>query len=58
MDGGGMKGLGMVQMLRALEARVGQPLHNVFDILVGSVRVCFTFVFVFLFCQYCDLVRQ
>ncbi len=42
MDGGGMKGLVMVQTLRALQARVGQPLHRLFDLVVrvrDSLRV-------------------
>eukprot|EP00983_Pelagomonas_calceolata_P016180 511739-Pelagomonas_calceolata.AAC.3 len=32
MDGGGMKGLAMVQILRALERRMCRPLHTVFDL--------------------------
>jgi hypothetical protein len=34
MDGGGMKGLAIVQLLRALEKRLGRPLHTVFDLVV------------------------
>jgi len=36
MDGGGMKGLAMVQILRALERRMCRPLHTVFDLVVGA----------------------
>lgn len=36
MDGGGMKGLAMVTMLKGLEQRLGRPVHSVFDVVVGG----------------------
>ncbi|KAJ9510144.1 hypothetical protein QJQ45_015630, partial [Haematococcus lacustris] len=36
LDGGGMKGLAMARMLRALEAAAQRPLHSLFDLVVGT----------------------
>ena len=36
MDGGGMKGLAAVRMLRELEARSGRRVHELFDLVVGT----------------------
>jgi patatin-like phospholipase/acyl hydrolase len=38
LDGGGMKALTMVQMLRALQERTSRPLHSLFDLVVGTSR--------------------
>ncbi len=36
MDGGGMKGLALVDLLRAIEQRAGAPLWQLFDIVGGT----------------------
>ncbi|KAL6778960.1 hypothetical protein ACKKBF_B19310 [Auxenochlorella protothecoides x Auxenochlorella symbiontica] len=36
MDGGGMKGMATVRMLRELEARTGRRVHELFDLIVGT----------------------
>ena len=36
MDGGGMKGLATVRLLKALEERIKCPIHSVFDLIVGT----------------------
>lgn len=36
MDGGGMKGLAMVEMLRQLERRAGRPVWTLFDVIGGT----------------------
>lgn len=36
MDGGGMKGMATVRLLRQLEARTGRPIHDLFDLIVGT----------------------
>lgn len=36
MDGGGMKGLAAVRMLRELETRTGRQIHDLFDLVVGT----------------------
>lgn len=36
MDGGGMKGLVMVAMLKELEARAGRPIAELFDLIAGT----------------------
>ncbi len=35
LDGGGMKGIALVQMLRAMQARLPQPLHTYWDLVVS-----------------------
>jgi hypothetical protein len=36
MDGGGMKGMATVRLLRQLEARTGRRVHELFDLIVGT----------------------
>jgi predicted acylesterase/phospholipase RssA len=36
MDGGGMKGMATVRLLRQLELRTGRPIHSLFDLIVGT----------------------
>jgi hypothetical protein len=36
MDGGGMKGMATVRLLRQLEIRTGRPIHSLFDLIVGT----------------------
>jgi hypothetical protein len=36
MDGGGMKGMATVKLLRALQQRTGRPIHTLFDLIVGT----------------------
>lgn len=36
MDGGGMRGLVTVQILRHLEQRLGRPISSAFDMVVGT----------------------
>lgn len=36
MDGGGMKGMAMVEMLRQLERRAGVPIWSLFDVIGGT----------------------
>ncbi|KAG2446236.1 hypothetical protein HXX76_000828 [Chlamydomonas incerta] len=36
LDGGGMRGLALVQILRHIERRTGRPLHALFDLVVGT----------------------
>jgi len=36
LDGGGMKGMATVCLLRALEERTGRPIHQMFDLVVGT----------------------
>eukprot|EP00198_Chlamydomonas_reinhardtii_P013397 XP_001702734.1 predicted protein [Chlamydomonas reinhardtii] len=36
LDGGGMRGLALVQILRHIEKRTGRPLHGLFDLVVGT----------------------
>lgn len=36
MDGGGMKGISTVRMLRELEERTGRQIHELFDLIVGT----------------------
>ncbi|GFR41419.1 hypothetical protein Agub_g2103, partial [Astrephomene gubernaculifera] len=36
LDGGGMRGLALVQIMRNIERRVGRPLHQLFDLVVGT----------------------
>ena len=36
MDGGGMKGMATVRLLKALEDRTGRPIHSLFDLVVGT----------------------
>jgi len=36
MDGGGMKGMATVRLLRALEERTGRQIHDLFDLIVGT----------------------
>ncbi|KXZ56156.1 hypothetical protein GPECTOR_1g133 [Gonium pectorale] len=36
LDGGGMRGLALVQTMRHIERRVGRPLHTLFDLVVGT----------------------
>lgn len=36
MDGGGMKGLAMVHMLKDIERRAGKPIWQLFDMIVGT----------------------
>lgn len=36
VDGGGVKGIASIRMLNALEQRCGQPLHSLFDLIVGT----------------------
>jgi patatin-like phospholipase/acyl hydrolase len=37
LDGGGMKGVVLVQLLRELQARLPQPLHTYWDLVVCLV---------------------
>lgn len=36
MDGGGMRGVATVRMLRELEARAGRPIRDLFDLICGT----------------------
>jgi patatin-like phospholipase/acyl hydrolase len=36
MDGGGMKGMAMVELLRQIERRAGRPVWELFDIIGGT----------------------
>jgi hypothetical protein len=36
MDGGGMKGMAMVELLRQLERRAGAPIWSLFDVIGGT----------------------
>lgn len=36
MDGGGMKGLATVQILKAIEKGTGKPIHELFDLICGT----------------------
>ena len=36
MDGGGMKGMATVRLLRQLEVRTGRKIHELFDLIVGT----------------------
>ncbi|CAI5503108.1 unnamed protein product [Closterium sp. Naga37s-1] len=36
MDGGGMRGMAMVQMLRQIEGRTGRRVHELFDLVCGT----------------------
>ena len=36
MDGGGMKGLATLRMLRELERCTGKPIHALFDLICGT----------------------
>lgn len=36
LDGGGMKGMATVRLLRQLELRTGRPIHSLFDLIVGT----------------------
>lgn len=36
MDGGGMKGMAMVEQLRQIEARAGRPIGELFDVIGGT----------------------
>lgn len=36
MDGGGMKGMAMVELLRQLERRTGAPIWTQFDVIGGT----------------------
>ena len=36
MDGGGMKGMATVRLLRQLELHTGRPIHSLFDLIVGT----------------------
>jgi patatin-like phospholipase/acyl hydrolase len=36
MDGGGMKGLATVQMLRKIEQGTGKRIHEIFDLICGT----------------------
>ncbi|GLI68628.1 hypothetical protein VaNZ11_013106, partial [Volvox africanus] len=36
LDGGGMRGLALVQIMRHIERRTGRPLHQLFDLVVGT----------------------
>jgi len=36
MDGGGMRGMATVQMLRQVEARTGRRIHEMFDLIGGT----------------------
>ena len=36
MDGGGMKGMATVRLLRELESCTGRPIHSLFDLIVGT----------------------
>lgn len=40
LDGGGMKGMAEVQMLRAIEARTGRRIHELFDVIGGTSTGC------------------
>ena len=40
LDGGGMKGLAEVAMLRAIEARTGLRVHELFDVIGGTSTGC------------------
>ncbi|KAG2497865.1 hypothetical protein HYH03_004131 [Edaphochlamys debaryana] len=36
LDGGGMRGLALVTIMRHIERRTGRPLHTLFDLVVGT----------------------
>lgn len=36
MDGGGIRGLVLIQLLQAIENAVGQPIRNCFDWIAGT----------------------
>jgi predicted acylesterase/phospholipase RssA len=36
LDGGGMKGMAAVRLLRQLELRTGRPIHSLFDLICGT----------------------
>lgn len=36
MDGGGMKGLATVQILKQIEKRTGKRIHELFDLICGT----------------------
>ncbi len=36
MDGGGMKGMTIVELLRNIERRAGKPIHELFDVIGGT----------------------
>ena len=40
LDGGGMKGMAEVQMLRAIEARTGRRMYELFDVIGGTSTGC------------------
>jgi hypothetical protein len=40
LDGGGMKGMAEVQMLRSIEARTGRRIHELFDVIGGTSTGC------------------
>ena len=36
LEGGGIRGLALIWMLQAIEARTGRPIHELFDLVAGS----------------------